>query len=461
MNEKTTSSIISEAIARQLSFPRRTTDAFIKAFAETIIEGLQSDGLVKVRGLGTFKLVEVEARESVSVSNGERITIPSFKKLSFLPEDSVGERLTERLGTAPAVPTPEALPEEDATIEDDNEEDNNEPTTEMEENPKIEEKATIEEEPVAVETPADEFSGIDVLISTPESLDDLHQQLTEAQELVEQKQTLVSEAEEHVSAAKEMVLQVRQQLLLAENGVASAESHVATAQNAVEKAREEVARIEQLIDNVESNRKTVLATPEPIVEAEAPTPSETVENQPVTPEEKPVEPEAKEPENTNDQKQPRSSWGIIAIVLLALAVIATALYFAFRKPVVPQAEVQPKQEQATPKPTKTQPQTSKPAAMPKTPAKDSVKVKKTHEPAVVPPPSKPDQPKQAKEQPKQPKQQAAKPKRPATYVIQQGESLTRIAKRFYGSKDSVRTIIRANKIKNPDNVPAGATIKLP
>ena len=51
--------------------------------------------------------------------------------------------------------------------------------------------------------------------------------------------------------------------------------------------------------------------------------------------------------------------------------------------------------------------------------------------------------------------------RPKTYVIKRGETLTLISRRFYGTKDSVKAIIRVNVFPNPDNVPVGAVIKLP
>ena len=51
--------------------------------------------------------------------------------------------------------------------------------------------------------------------------------------------------------------------------------------------------------------------------------------------------------------------------------------------------------------------------------------------------------------------------KPKTYVLQKGESLTRVSQKFYNTKDSVRAIIRANKFKDPDNVPHGTEIILP
>jgi len=56
---------------------------------------------------------------------------------------------------------------------------------------------------------------------------------------------------------------------------------------------------------------------------------------------------------------------------------------------------------------------------------------------------------------------AAKEERPAVYTMKRGESLTRISQRFYGTKDSVRAIIRCNSFADPDNVPVGAEVILP
>ena len=56
------------------------------------------------------------------------------------------------------------------------------------------------------------------------------------------------------------------------------------------------------------------------------------------------------------------------------------------------------------------------------------------------------------------KSASAKPK---THVLGKGESLTRVSQKYYGTKDSVRAIIRVNKFPDPDNVPYGTEIILP
>ena len=62
-------------------------EAFITAMFKAVNEGLKEDKLVKIKGLGTFKLTKVSARESVDVNTGERIVIEGREKISFTPDN--------------------------------------------------------------------------------------------------------------------------------------------------------------------------------------------------------------------------------------------------------------------------------------------------------------------------------------------------------------------------------------
>lgn len=48
-----------------------------------------------------------------------------------------------------------------------------------------------------------------------------------------------------------------------------------------------------------------------------------------------------------------------------------------------------------------------------------------------------------------------------TYRVSSNDNLSRIARRFYGSDDYVRFIIKHNNIENADNIAVGSTLKLP
>ncbi|MDO4956935.1 MAG: HU family DNA-binding protein, partial [Bacteroidales bacterium] len=62
-----------------------------RMFFDTILAGLEKDRFVKIKGLGTFKLVSVDNRESVDVNSGERIVIEGHSKVSFTPDNALKE----------------------------------------------------------------------------------------------------------------------------------------------------------------------------------------------------------------------------------------------------------------------------------------------------------------------------------------------------------------------------------
>ena len=82
---------IAEELASRSSLDKATADNFIHAFIETIEKGLYEDNLVKIKGLGTFKLMEVSDRGSIDVNTGERITIKGHTKVSFTPDSAMKE----------------------------------------------------------------------------------------------------------------------------------------------------------------------------------------------------------------------------------------------------------------------------------------------------------------------------------------------------------------------------------
>lgn len=64
---------------------------FLQEFIAVVSEGVYNDKLVKVKGLGAFKIIRVEERASVSVNSGERFVIPSHYKFTFTPDKELKE----------------------------------------------------------------------------------------------------------------------------------------------------------------------------------------------------------------------------------------------------------------------------------------------------------------------------------------------------------------------------------
>ena len=70
---------------------RESAVNFATAMFSLIQEWLEKEHIVKVKGLGTFKIINVEARESVSVNTGERMVIRGHSKVTFTPDPTMRE----------------------------------------------------------------------------------------------------------------------------------------------------------------------------------------------------------------------------------------------------------------------------------------------------------------------------------------------------------------------------------
>ena len=82
---------LSAVLAEKHGIDRRTAQRFVTSVVSVVQSGLEADRIVKIKGLGTFKIIDVEARESVNVNTGERLVIDSHSKLTFLPDNTMKE----------------------------------------------------------------------------------------------------------------------------------------------------------------------------------------------------------------------------------------------------------------------------------------------------------------------------------------------------------------------------------
>ena len=95
MSDKLNHSDLSALLAKETGISLAKSEAFTKALFDLIIEGLENDGLVKINGLGTFKVTEVADRYSVNVNTGEKFEIKGHKKLTFVPADTLKDSVNK------------------------------------------------------------------------------------------------------------------------------------------------------------------------------------------------------------------------------------------------------------------------------------------------------------------------------------------------------------------------------
>ena len=156
---------------------------FLTSIVSCIQDGIAEDKIVKIKGLGTFKVVDVEARESVDINSGERVMIEGHQKLSFTADTQMknlvnkpfalfettvlNEGVTfDEPNSEPAMEEPMVELAEEPQVEEPKAEpiielaDEDEPV-DIEEQPIAEEKPVTAEQPVAAGEPLDAEDTLD------------------------------------------------------------------------------------------------------------------------------------------------------------------------------------------------------------------------------------------------------------------------------------------------------------
>ncbi|KAA6336749.1 DNA-binding protein HU [termite gut metagenome] len=95
MTDKLNTQDIIDALAQKHSMNKKDATAFVKEAFLLIEHALEKDGIVKLKGFGTFKIVKVDTRESVNVNTGERFTIQGHNKITFVPDADLRKLLNE------------------------------------------------------------------------------------------------------------------------------------------------------------------------------------------------------------------------------------------------------------------------------------------------------------------------------------------------------------------------------
>ncbi|MGN1213385.1 MAG: HU family DNA-binding protein, partial [Bacteroidaceae bacterium] len=92
-NGKITLQMLSDMMSSATGRTKTSTELFTRHFFSTIKEALLRDNIIKIKGFGTFKMVVVNARESINVNTGERVSIAEYNKISFTPDKNLKERI--------------------------------------------------------------------------------------------------------------------------------------------------------------------------------------------------------------------------------------------------------------------------------------------------------------------------------------------------------------------------------
>ena len=416
MNEKINIQELIQLLSDRLGVGAQDAESFIKEFFLLIESGLERDKYVKVKGLGTFKLIDVDNRESVDVNTGERIEIQGYTKISFTPENALKELVNRPFSHFEAVVLNDHVNFEDAS-----------------------------EEGTEEERSSEETAAIEQTTMQPDVLPDTEQTM-QPEVVMPSEDTDEPEVE---SGADQKCLEIT---------------------NVVEQA---------VSDNVpeETVREALPEASVPVHDLHQKTVGDE-KNQAVV--------------SNRRSGGARLFAGIMSAVMLCCACVVLALYWDSlfpEKEVLPQGQSDPTESWHT----AWEDSTEQLAAVEDVQAEANEQTsQKQHSLPVTEAtqqkatPSQPQEQiqKQAAENIQQPVQQVQPVKKEkvspaktlkadsvsyvivgtqASYTMKAGETLTKVALRFYGTKALWPYIVKHNKgvIKNPDNVPYGTVIQIP
>ena len=212
---------IAKVLVEKNGLTQREANRFASDFFANIQHNLELGEQVKVKGLGTFKIIGVEARESISVRTGERVVIDSHSKVSFTPDNTMKELVNKPFSQFETVVLNEGV------VFEDEKDDDSEDDAESFENVVVEQPTEPELEPHESEPKLDKFTESDQEIepdksTEPEILDVFEEEIIEEKvddktdekidekidETVEDKEEEKSEEEtEEIADAQEDVIE--------------------------------------------------------------------------------------------------------------------------------------------------------------------------------------------------------------------------------------------------------------
>ena len=413
MKQKLLLSDFAQWLSEKEGITKKEAQTFLRTLFQIVEQGLTDDQFVKIKGLGTFKLVTVNERESVNINTGERFQIGEHNKIAFIPDASMKEIINRPFAHFESVD----LSDETDTAELDAVDE----AVKQEFPPISEEETSTAEE--SIPTTVEVITESSHPTSIPEKQKDVTEEVSEESNLTEEIPTEIATITEGLEEKKAEETET----------LAQAEAVAITAKETASESQaseENLTPEETPIQVVSTSEKTDAMGTDAEISVSQPT-TLTVSGAAV--------------EEEEDTRRP---WLRRTLMVLFVLLLCTASYFAgyYRLLCPPCASTAPTAPAAKVQPDSTQ------AKKPQAAKKDSAAVSAA--PQTVPKPLN-----EAKDSVKQPQKQEEAVTR--THTIRVGDNLSRIARKYYGDDHYVDFIIRKNNLKNADNIHVGKVLVLP
>ncbi len=496
---------LAKELAAQKSIDKKAALAFVQSFFDVILEGLRTEKYVKIKGLGTFKLVDVESRESMNIHTGERFEIQGHAKISFTPDATLKELINKPFAHFETVPLADDVTEAELDAID----------AQFEDKSIADQVYDVEDD--EMDSAETEISDRIVEPSTvaAASLATLSDTVSKADEATEEVKSSSAPVEVYPEVSYEKTESLNPETEKVEEEVLSSDKPILPSENeepATEEPTEEAAVVESV--SVPEDESSVESPQEESLSAEMENAGEEpVESAPIAaalsgeditsevkPDEDQSDVDAEEEEkyldyiDESEEKERRKvrlyEWifgSIFALIAMGIGYFIGYVHLASRFPnevevivvdtvyvekapvdstILPQTEPVIRRDETTPplniktEPAKTGSQPAKPATQ-QTPSE-----KPTTQPAkpAVQPTAQPAQTSSGSDHSQYPQVSGGAywiVGTAQTYKVRSGETIRIIAERFFGSRQMAPYIIKYNNISDPDHVAEGTVLNVP
>lgn len=486
MDKKVLIQDLADGLVLRRGLPKKDADVFVRSVFEIIGEYLQTDKIVKVKGLGTFKLVTVDSRESVDVNTGERIVIKKYTKINFTPDPVLRDAVNKPFAQFETVVLYEGTDIADMErmdipdLSEDNEAENisdvNEEADEADEMVLSESEEVLSGEEkdmqakghhgideVSIETAAiDETGAVEIQDGENENTDTetTVNSIEEYSDVVEEGENKAEAVSENVDEKSDTSVgdetedeRVSSLQRNAENEI-KAESISAVQEEVLPEGKKEESHKNNSNVDVHHVEKVHVATQQIEVQKVE---HQTVENQHIV---------QMAPEHHGRRRVYLTPWMIFFVVLLVLLLMAISYYIGYHH------LFYGNQPKVVKQPVVVHPVPLKKDTVQISKEQDSLKVdsgsiRKVQVPEGMP--EKTNKVKAKSEDTQKVSVEYPQVKNGAYEIVgtqeehrmRSGETLRGLALRYYGSKDFTVYLVVYNKIANPDLVPEGMLLKIP
>lgn len=160
MDNKILQQHLADSLAERANITKRKAEAFVRSFFEATEDALIRDGIVKVKGFGTTKIISVSERESVNINTGERFQIESHDKITFTPDANFRDLVNRPFAHFTTIVLEDTVDETELATEVVDESEDVAPLEEE----TSEDKATIVEEQITEETSVEKQTPEEVTV---------------------------------------------------------------------------------------------------------------------------------------------------------------------------------------------------------------------------------------------------------------------------------------------------------